>query len=142
MADLKSLEYFSGFGNEVASEALPGALPQGQNSPQICPYGLYAEQLSGSAFTCPRETNKRSWLYRIKPSANHLPFKPLPQGNLTNDFTKWPPNPNQVRTSRDDAGMIFMCHSSCIWWYKYCTMVGFGWLTISRELIISKLPFC
>ncbi len=63
--------YMSGFGNHFASEALPGALPIGQNSPQQCPYGLYAEQLSGSAFTAPREHNQRSWLYRIRPSVLH-----------------------------------------------------------------------
>ncbi|MDF1719924.1 MAG: homogentisate 1,2-dioxygenase [Minwuia sp.] len=63
--------YMSGFGNEFATEALPGALPVGQNSPQRAPYGLYAEQLSGSAFTAPRGTNKRSWLYRIRPSVLH-----------------------------------------------------------------------
>lgn len=63
--------YMSGFGNEFESEALPGALPRGQNSPQRCPYGLYAEQLSGSAFTAPQESNRRSWLYRIRPSVLH-----------------------------------------------------------------------
>ena len=60
-----------GFGNDFESEALPGALPQGRNSPQQCPYGLYAEQLSGSPFTAPRATNERSWLYRIRPSVRH-----------------------------------------------------------------------
>jgi len=70
-------EYQSGFGNEFATEALPGALPQGRNSPQRCPYGLYAEQFSGTAFTVPRHANRRSWLYRIRPSAMHQPFQPL-----------------------------------------------------------------
>ena len=65
------LAYESGFGNEFATEALPGALPVGQNSPQRCPYGLYAEQLSGTAFTAPRGANRRSWLYRIRPAALH-----------------------------------------------------------------------
>ena len=60
-----------GFGNDFESEALPDALPQGRNSPQQCPYGLYAEQLSGSPFTAPRATNERSWLYRIRPSVRH-----------------------------------------------------------------------
>ena len=59
--------YQSGFGNEFATEALPGALPVGRNSPQRAPYGLYAEQLSGTAFTAPRADNRRSWLYRIRP---------------------------------------------------------------------------
>jgi homogentisate 1,2-dioxygenase len=63
--------YMSGFGNDFETEALPGALPQGQNSPQRCPYGLYAEQLSGTSFTAPHGTNARSWLYRMRPSVKH-----------------------------------------------------------------------
>src|SRR5918993_5726532 len=63
--------YMSGFGNGFETEALPGALPIGRNSPQKCPYGLYAEQLSGSPFTAPRTTNERSWLYRIRPTVGH-----------------------------------------------------------------------
>ena len=66
-----TLKYMPGFGNDFESESLPGALPQGQNSPQKCNYGLYAEQLSGSPFTAPRGTNERSWLYRIRPSVRH-----------------------------------------------------------------------
>jgi homogentisate 1,2-dioxygenase len=65
--------YMPGFGNDFETEALPGALPVGQNSPQKTPYGLYAEQLSGSPFTAPRGTNERSWLYRIRPSVKHTP---------------------------------------------------------------------
>jgi homogentisate 1,2-dioxygenase len=64
-------DYMSGFGNGFETEALPGALPLGRNSPQKCPYGLYAEQLSGSPFTAPRKTNERSWLYRIRPTVAH-----------------------------------------------------------------------
>ena len=67
-----ALSYMPGFGNDFESESLPGALPQGKNSPQRCPYGLYAEQLSGSPFTAPRGTNERSWLYRIRPSVRHM----------------------------------------------------------------------
>ena len=63
--------YMSGFGNGFETEALPGALPVGRNSPQKCSYGLYAEQLSGSPFTAPRTTNERSWLYRIRPTVMH-----------------------------------------------------------------------
>jgi homogentisate 1,2-dioxygenase len=66
-----TLRYMSGIGNEFETEALPGALPRGQNSPQRCPYGLYAEQLSGTAFTAPRAVNARSWLYRILPTVRH-----------------------------------------------------------------------
>jgi homogentisate 1,2-dioxygenase len=63
--------YMSGFGNGFETEALPGALPVGRNSPQRCAYGLYAEQLSGSPFTAPRASNERSWLYRIRPTVAH-----------------------------------------------------------------------
>ena len=63
--------YMPGFGNDFETEALPGALPQGQNSPQKCNYGLYAEQLSGTAFTAPRGQNERTWCYRIRPSVKH-----------------------------------------------------------------------
>ena len=64
--------YMSGFGNGFETEALPGALPIGRNSPQKCNYGLYAEQLSGSPFTAPRASNERSWLYRIRPTVYHF----------------------------------------------------------------------
>ena len=63
--------YMSGFGNGFETEALPGALPVGRNSPQKCAYGLYAEQISGSPFTAPRATNERTWLYRIRPTLAH-----------------------------------------------------------------------
>ena len=73
--------YMSGFGNGFETEALCGALPIGRNSPQRCPYGLYAEQLSGSPFTAPRQTNERSWLYRILPTVAHWSrFRPAPLG--------------------------------------------------------------
>ena len=63
--------YMSGFGNSFETEALAGALPIGRNSPQRVKYGLYAEQLSGSPFTAPQDTNQRSWLYRIRPTVKH-----------------------------------------------------------------------
>ena len=75
----QELATLSGFGNEFATEALPGALPQGMNSPQKVPYGLYAEQFSGTAFTVPRHEARRTWLYRIRPSAGHGPFRPIDQ---------------------------------------------------------------
>jgi len=89
--------YQSGFGNEFATEALPGVLPRGQNSPQRVARGLYAEQLSGSAFTAPRHSNRRSWLYRIRPAAVHQPFAPLAQASLHNRFHEAPVTPNQLR---------------------------------------------
>jgi len=90
------LAYLVGFGNHFATEALPGALPQGQNSPQKCAYGLYAEQISGTAFTAPRAANRRTWFYRIRPGAMHQPFKRIDNGLLTNDFSQ-PATPNQLR---------------------------------------------
>jgi len=91
--------YLSGFANEFATEALRGALPDGRNSPQRAPYGLYAEQLSGTAFTAPRSHNRRSWLYRIRPAAVHQPFLPLAPdlagraSRLVADFSDAPPTP-------------------------------------------------
>ena len=64
-------DYLSGFGNEFVSEAIPGTLPEGQNNPQVPPRGLYTEQLSGTAFTVPNARNRRTWLYRIRPSVRH-----------------------------------------------------------------------
>ena len=69
-------DYFPGFGNHISTEAVAGALPIGRNSPQRPAHGLYAEQLSGTAFTAPRHENRRSWLYRMRPSAAHAPFVP------------------------------------------------------------------
>nr|CAB3469157.1 unnamed protein product [Digitaria exilis] len=73
----EELRYLSGLGNTFSSEAVSGSLPVGQNSPLVCPLGLYAEQLSGTSFTTPRAHNQRTWLYRIKPSVTHEPFHPL-----------------------------------------------------------------
>lgn len=89
----KDLLYMSGFGNNFESEALPGALPQGQNSPQVCPLGLYAEQLSGTAFTAPRAQNQKVWLYRIRPSVVQGAFRPIDTG-LKKDLVA---DPNQLR---------------------------------------------
>ena len=80
------LRYQSGFGSEFATEALPGALPVGRNSPQRCPYGLYAESISGTSFTAPRHANRRSWFYRIRPSATHGPMRKIDAGALTSRF--------------------------------------------------------
>jgi homogentisate 1,2-dioxygenase len=85
-------KYQSGFGNEFATEAIIGALPEGQNSPQRAPLGLYAEQLSGTPFTAPQSANRRSWLYRIRPSVTHEPFV-----KLREEDTLAGPTPNQLR---------------------------------------------
>ena len=94
------LLYQSGFGNHFSSEALPGALPVGRNSPQRCAYGLYAEQFSGTAFTAPRHANRRSWLYRIRPAAVHGSFRAAQaRARITSRFDECPTPPNQLRWS-------------------------------------------
>lgn len=91
--------YQSGFGNEFATEALAGALPVGRNSPQRPPLGLYAEQLSGTAFTAPRRENRRSWLYRTKPSADHPAYRPLPSPRFGSGPFDGDASPNRLRWS-------------------------------------------
>ena len=101
----------TGFGNHFATEAVPGALPVGRNSPQRPAFGLYAEQLSGTAFTAPRHENRRSWLYRLRPSAMHPPFvryagapdfapctidAPLPPNRLRWNPLAMPPEPRDL----------------------------------------------
>ena len=76
----------SGFGNVHSSEALPGALPQNQNTPRRGPYGLYGELLSGTAFTAARAQNSRTWLYRMRPAALQGELHPLAHPTLTTDF--------------------------------------------------------
>jgi homogentisate 1,2-dioxygenase len=97
-------ERLSGFGNHFSTEAVPGALPRTQNSPQAVPFGLYAEQLSGTSFTAPRSENRRSWLYRLRPSANHSRFEPYARAAVasrfvTAPFTDGPVSPNRLRWS-------------------------------------------
>lgn len=101
---INGLQYLSGFGNHHSSQAEPGALPVGQNSPQKAPLGLYAEQLSGTAFTAPRSENQRSWLYKIRPSVLHSKFKAHEKGliesrpfncekGITPEQLRWNPLP-------------------------------------------------
>ncbi|MGE4336128.1 MAG: homogentisate 1,2-dioxygenase [Pigmentiphaga sp.] len=95
-----TLAYLSGFGNSHATEALPGALPIARNSPQKCAYGLYAEQISGTAFTAPRAVNRRSWTYRVRPGVAHMPFAPYEGAqSWQSDFGSQPFTPNQLRWS-------------------------------------------
>lgn len=92
------LEYMSGFGNEFATQLVSGALPEGQNSPQKPAFGLYAEQFSGSAFTAPRDHNRRSWFYRQLPSAQHGKFLPYTQKYIeTGPTADVPFPPNRLR---------------------------------------------
>ena len=96
--DEKDLAYQGGFGNEFSSEAVDGALPE-HNSPQRAPLGLYAEQISGAAFTQPRAVNHRTWVYRIMPSAAHPAFRPFQLNDAlrASPFTEIEPDPNRLR---------------------------------------------
>ena len=94
---MNDFQYQSGFGNEFATEAIEGALPVGQNSPQKAPLGLYAEQFSGTAFTAPRSFNKRAWTYRIRPSVLHRPFRRIENRLLVSKFDEIETTPNQLR---------------------------------------------
>jgi homogentisate 1,2-dioxygenase len=110
------LNYQSGFGNEFSSEAVSGALPLDQNSPQRAPKGLYAEQLSGSAFTAPRHQNKRTWLYRIRPSVCHKAFDkiqhkglltaPDPNKNTSPNQLRWDPLPSPPKETDFISGLV------------------------------------
>lgn len=108
----KNLEYLSGFGNQFSSEALPGALPVGQNSPQKVPYGLYTELLSGTAFTVPRSEARRTWLYRIRPSAKHGRYQRLERqldsalGAVTPNRLRWNPAPMPVTATDFIDGLM------------------------------------
>ena len=95
--DFANLSYMSGHNNHFATEALKGALPVGQNSPQKCNYGLYAEQINGTAFTAPRSQNRRSWFYRILPSVAHEPFQPVAANPFENRFDEMEVDPSQMR---------------------------------------------
>lgn len=95
---MNNQNYMSGFGNHHSTEALPGALPLGRNSPQRCPYDLYAEQLSGTAFTVARAENRRSWLYRIRPAAAQPAFTPCTAYlSWNDDYAHGLVNPNRLR---------------------------------------------
>jgi homogentisate 1,2-dioxygenase len=92
-----SCRLFQLLANDGLLNLNPGALPK-IFTPKQCPFGLYAEQLSGTAFTAPRHSNQRTWLYRIKPAAQHSPYKAY-NGNklLVSDFAKGIIDPNRIR---------------------------------------------
>ncbi|HYU95610.1 MAG TPA: homogentisate 1,2-dioxygenase [Sphingomicrobium sp.] len=93
-----ALRYMSGFGGHFETEAVAGALPKGRNSPQRPAFGLYTEQLSGSSFTAPRYENRRSWLYRMRPTADHRPFAAYPGAPLFGAAASAQPlPPNRLR---------------------------------------------
>jgi homogentisate 1,2-dioxygenase len=92
-----NLRYQTGFGNDFATEAVAGALPIAKNSPQKAPLGLYAEQFSGTAFTVPRASNRRTWKYRIRPSVTHGVFEQIENEKWLSSFDEVPVTPNQLR---------------------------------------------
>jgi len=110
-----ALRYLSGFGAHHESEAVAGALPVGQNSPQRPAFGLYAEQLSGTAFTAPRAQNLRSWQYRLRPSAGHAPFArlddalvrtaPCHEAEASPNRLRWMPHPTPASPTDFIAGL-------------------------------------
>jgi homogentisate 1,2-dioxygenase len=113
--------YQSGFGNDFATEAIPGTLPVGQNSPQRVAHGLYAEQLSGTPFTAARSENRRSWLYRIRPSVCHEPYAPYADARLRCDYgdaspnqLRWDPFPIPSEPIDFVDGLITVCGNSGI----------------------------
>jgi homogentisate 1,2-dioxygenase len=129
-----TLRYQTGFCQEFASEALPGALPEVLNSPQRCPYGLYAEQFSGTAFTVPRHASRRTWLYRIRPAAMHSAFKRSPQpaaaasvdlNQISPNQLRWSPLPIPTEALDFVQGLVAACangspqsQSGCaVYWY-------------------------
>src|SRR5205823_11108963 len=115
------LRYMTGFGGHFESEAVAGALPKGRNSPQRPAFGLYAEQVSGTSFTAPRHENRRSWLYRMRPTADHPPFAaydgpplfaappspaPLPPNRL-----RWDPPADLPEGADFVEGLVTMLHA-------------------------------
>lgn len=97
---MEPLKFLAGLGNIHQSEAKAGALPAQQNSPQKAPFGLYAEQFNGSAFTAPRHENRKTWFYKIRPSVIHEPFQPLNHATATTEtYSQKAANPNQLRWS-------------------------------------------
>lgn len=93
-----ALEYQTGFGNDFNTEAVPGALPIGQSNPRTPPLGLYTEEINGTPFTAPRATSRRSWTYRIRPSAGHKPFHEIESARLRGaPFDEVRAPPNQLR---------------------------------------------
>jgi homogentisate 1,2-dioxygenase len=135
------LGYLAGFGNHHQSEAHAGVLPVGRNSPQRAPLGLYAEQISGTAFTQPRPANLRTWLYRILPSAAHRPFAridsgqlrsaPVTDGDLTPNRLRWSPCPEPDRPLDFIDGLFTLAvNGDC----RTRSGIGIHWYRANRSM--------
>lgn len=145
---MNELNYQTGFGNEFATEALAGTLPIGRNSPQQVAHGLYAEQLSGTAFTAPRASNRRTWLYRIHPAAMHGTFELQAESSFHNRFHELPADPNQLRwsplpeakTGTDFIdGLFAMCGNEGVAVHRYAanaSMSGRYFYNTDAEMLI------
>jgi homogentisate 1,2-dioxygenase len=117
----ESLRYMTGFGGHFESEAVEGALPKGRNSPQRPAFGLYSEQLSGTSFTAPRPENRRSWLYRMRPTADHPPFAaydgaplfaaPPSPAPLAPNRLRWDPPADLPEAADFVDGLVTMLHA-------------------------------
>ena len=124
--------YMTGFGNEFATEAEAGALPEGQNSPQKAPLGLYTEQVSGSPFTAPRHLNRRTWTYRIRPSVMHEPYERIANGLVrSTPFDEMETTPSQLRWDP-----IALPPGPCDFLDGLTTLAGNGDLTMQSGLAI------
>ena len=129
---MPDLKFFTGFGNEHATEAVPNALPIGQNAPQKAPLGLYTEQLSGSPFTAPRHLNRRSWTYRIRPSVMHKPYQRIDNGRIrSTPFNEVETTPSQLRWNP-----LALPPGPCDFLDGIVTLAGNGDLTMHSGLAI------
>ncbi len=141
------LKYLNGFGNEHQTEALPGALPMGQFSPQTLKYGLYAEQFSSTAFTTPRAHNRRTWFYRIRPSVvqdEYVPFHstlirtaPCKEQAPTPAQLRWAPLPPPTQATDFVDGLITLATNG-----DASTQVGIGIHIYSANQSMHKRYFC
>ena len=134
-------QYSPGFGNDFSTEAVSGALPLGGNSPQHVPFGLYAEQLSGTAFTAPRSENRRSWFYRLRPTASHAPFQryfgndglhagPF-QEPVTPNRLRWDPLPFPQQPTDFVDGLITCCGNGEV---GSCVGIGIHMFAATRSM--------
>ena len=134
-------QYIPGFHNHFSTEAVSGALPLGGNSPQHVPFGLYAEQLSGTAFTAPRSENRRSWLYRLRPTASHAPFErcfgndglhagPF-QEPVTPNRLRWDPLPFPQQPTDFVDGLITCCGNGEV---GSCVGIGIHMFAATRSM--------
>lgn len=138
------LEYQSGLGNAFSTEAVPGALPVGRNSPQRPPLGLYAEQISGTPFTTSRASGRRTWTYRIRPSARHAPFEPaavapdwrtapVADGLSTPAQARWSLVPMPVAPTDLVAGLRTLCAGGSAEWQEGCGIQPTPWARTCPE---------